>query len=312
MIVTVTLDPAVDEQYLVDALVPGKWTCARKTLRMPGGRGINVALMLTQLGYSAVAMGFLAGFNGEYIRDALRRANVSTHFVNIQGESRTNVYISTNNKGLEGTSVYEEGPMVDKRALQRFMANYRRMLNRASAVVLGGALPPGVPREIYRDLSALARQVGLPVYIDAYGSAFLMALETQPRLAKIPDTRIQEIAGEPLLSIDAYVKAAKKVFDMGIHWSVLAYTDYCTIFATPDGIYSATIPHEESAASFFNTRDARMAGIIVADAENMPTETAIRFAMACAALNSTHLDKNIIGREAVNTYFRQVKIEKLE
>ncbi len=311
MIVTVTLDPAVDEQYLVDALVPGKWTCARKTLRMPGGRGINVALMLTQLGYSAVAMGFLAGFNGEYIRDALRRANVSTYFVNIQGESRTNVYISTA-KSLEGTSVYEEGPMVDEKALQRFMVNYRRMLKRASAVVLGGALPPGVPREIYRDLSALARQAGLPVYIDAYGSAFLMALETQPRLAKIPDTRIEEIAGVPLVSMDAYVKAAKKVFDMGIHWSVLAYRDYCTIFATPQGIYAATIPHEESAASFFNTRDARMAGLIVADAENMPTETAIRFAMACAALNSTHLDKNIIGREAVNTYFPQVTIEKLD
>ena len=97
MIVTVTLNPSVDEEYLLDEIVLGSWSRANSTLRMPGGRGINVALMLTQLGYSAVAMGFLAGFNGEYIRDALRRANVTTNFVHIQGETRTNVYLSLKN-----------------------------------------------------------------------------------------------------------------------------------------------------------------------------------------------------------------------
>lgn len=311
MIITVTLNPAVDEEYLVDALVPGKWTRANQTLRMPGGRGINVALMLTQLGYNAVAMGFLAGFNGEYIRDALRRANVSTNFVHIQGETRTNVYISTA-KGLDGTSVYEKGPVVDEEACRRFMMNYKRMLNRASAVMLGGALPLGVPKEIYKELSAMAKEAGLPVYIDAYGSAFLMALETQPRLAKIPDTRIEELAGEPLTSLGPYIKAAKKVYNMGIHWSLLAYTDYCTVFATPQGVYLGRIQNEKSAASFFNTRDARMTGIIIADAEGMNTEDSIRFAMACAALNSTHLDKNLIGREAINSYMDKVSVEKVE
>ena len=74
MIVTVTLNPAVDEEYVVPEFRPGGWFRATKVQRSPGGKGINVSLVLKQLGLETAAMGFLAGFSGEYIRDFLRQA----------------------------------------------------------------------------------------------------------------------------------------------------------------------------------------------------------------------------------------------
>lgn len=311
MIVTVTLNPSVDEEYLLDEIVLGSWSRANATLRMPGGRGVNVALMLTQLGYSAVAMGFLAGFNGEYIRDALRRANVTTNFVHIQGETRTNVYLSLKNPD-EGTSIYEKGPRVDDEARKRFLMNYKRMINRASAVVIGGSLPAGMPKETYKELSLVAKEAGLPVYIDAYGSPFLMALETQPRMAKVPDTQIEHLAGRPVDSLEAYVAAAHKVHEMGIPWGVVSYQVYGDVFATSHGTYLAKMTRDKSQAFLFTARDALVTGMVIADAEGMGTEDSIRFAMACAIESSTHVDKNIKGRASIEPYIDKVTLEKLD
>lgn len=311
MIVTVTLNPSVDEEYLLDEIVLGSWSRANSTLRMPGGHGVNVALMLTQLGYSAVAMGFLAGFNGEYIRDALRRANVTTNFVHIRGETRTNVYLSLKNPD-EGTSIYEKGPEVDEEARKRFFMNYKRMINRASAVVIGGSLPEGMPKETYRELALLGKEAGLPVYIDAYGSSFLMALEALPRMAKIPDAQVEHLAGRPADSLDSYVEAARKVHGMGIPWSVVSYQVYGDIFATSHGTYLARASRDDVSSPLFTARDALVTGIVMADAEGMDTEDSIRFAMACALESSTHVDRKVKGRASIESYLDAVTVEKLD
>ncbi len=83
MILTVTLNPAVDEEYVVPEFRPGGWFRATKSSRSPGGKGINVSTLLAQFGYTSTAMGFLAGFNGEYIRNALRASRITTDFVHI-------------------------------------------------------------------------------------------------------------------------------------------------------------------------------------------------------------------------------------
>lgn len=141
---------------------------------------------------------------------------------------------------------------------------------------------------------------------------FLTALETQPRLAKIPDTQIEQLGGQPSGLLDASVAAARAVREMGIHWGLVPYTDYSTVFATPDGVFLGTICGVDRASAFFTTRDARMAGLVAADADGMNTVDSIRFAMACAAENSTCPDRNLAGRDAVNSFMDKVKIEKLD
>jgi 1-phosphofructokinase len=127
MILTVTLNPAVDEEYIIPELRPGGWLRATSRTSSPGGKGINISAILAQFGYPSAAMGFLAGMKGEYIRSALRSYRITTNFVHIKGENRTNVYIIDETGNLE-TSISEAGPTVSPDAVERLRKVYGRIL----------------------------------------------------------------------------------------------------------------------------------------------------------------------------------------
>ena len=311
MIITVTLNPSVDQEYLLDQVRIQKWTRPGRALRMPGGRGINVALMLNQLGYDPVAMGFLAGYNGEFIRDALRQAGITTNFTHIKGETRTNVFITFKDRA-ETLSIAERGPEASEEACHHLITSYRRILSRASAVVLGGSLPPGTPETIYRELSKIAKDAGLPVYIEAYGRAMLEALDTQPRLVKIPEEMVPDLIGSTTSSLETHVAAAQKVHDAGVRWSIIPYQNDSDIFVTPQGTYLATLDQSSDRATLFTARDALMAGVIVADAESMSVMDTIRFSMACAAENANHYDKHLCDRQTITRLTDTIAVRKLD
>jgi fructose-1-phosphate kinase PfkB-like protein len=114
MIATVTLNPAVDEFYRVPGFRGGGWFRSGETVRSAGGKGVTMARILKQLGQETLALGFLAGFNGDLLRDCLRREGISTNFVNVPGETRNDVFI-LNESGHEETMIAEEGPRSARR-----------------------------------------------------------------------------------------------------------------------------------------------------------------------------------------------------
>lgn len=311
MIISVTLNPAVDEEYLVPEFHPGGWFRASNIERSAGGRGINVSTTLSQMGYESAAMGFLAGFNGEYIRDVLRKARVTTNFVHVPGETRNDVYI-VDGVGHVETGIVELGPYIPEESLARFMTNYERMLHRADLVCMGGSLPPGVPQDIYRDLVRLARGRGVPTFIDASGSALMAALEASPTLAKVDDRFGSRIAGVQLTSLDSVIEAVSKLHDQGVEYAVVPYRTNGELFFTPEGIFLAEIDRREI-ISRFGMADALIAGLIIGHMESMNAENRIRFAMACAISAGSHMGKGIRGgRDAVKGYMERVHLEKLE
>ncbi len=310
MILTVTLNPAVDEQYLLPQFELGSWSRAQSSRRTPGGVGINVALTLSQLGYDVAAMGFLAGFNGDYIRDALARRRITTNFVHVTGETRTNVHI-LDGLGQVETGISEEGPSIAQEALERFLDNYKRMTSRASAVVIGGSLPPGVPQDIYRDLCVIARKVGLPVYVDALGPQCLAAMDGSPFFAKVDHRFISALAGQVVDSLDSLVAALQYVHDLGVQWAAASYHVYGDVYLTPKGLFLASLSDREYARSLFGASDALVAGLVAAHSEAMDAEDAVRFSMACAVEESSHALKGVSSREAVERCLAWVNIQRL-
>ncbi|MDR1650840.1 MAG: PfkB family carbohydrate kinase, partial [Synergistaceae bacterium] len=149
MIVTITPNPAVDEVYTVDEFKPGRWYRSNKVVRSPGGRGVNVSIILKQLGYDSVATGFLAGHSGGYIKDDLILRGITTSFVNIKGENRTNTFVKDTAEKIE-TAIMEEGPEAPDDAVCRFFRTLDHLVLRATAVHMGGSLPPGLPEDFYR------------------------------------------------------------------------------------------------------------------------------------------------------------------
>lgn len=309
MIVTVTLNPAVDEEFLVPEFRPGKWFRTSHVNRSPGGKGINVSYMLSQTGYQSVAMGFLAGFNGEYVRDALRRLRITTNFVHVPGETRSNVYV-VDEIGHVETGIAECGPYVPEEALARFIANYDRMLGRARLVIMGGSLPPGVPQDIYRDLVVRAKSRGIPTLLDAAGPPLMAAIEGGPTFARIDHRFMARVAGVSLTSLDNLIEVVSRVHDYGVEWAVASYRSYGAVFFSPDGIFLAEF-ERRGLVSLFGADDALVTGFVIAREENMDTESTIRFAAACAWEDSLHVEKGLRNRAEIEKLAPLVKVDKL-
>ena len=310
MIVTVTLNPAVDEEFLVPEFRPGRWFRSSHVDRSPGGKGINVSYMLSQAGYQSVAMGFLAGFNGEYIRDALRRLRITTNFIHVPGDTRSNVYI-VDEIGHVETGIAESGPYIPEEAMARFLANYERMLGRARLVVMGGSLPPGVPQDIYRDMLDRAKSRGIPTLLDAAGPPLMTAIEGGPTFARIDHRFMARVAGVSLTSLDNLIEVVSRVHDFGVEWAVVSYRSYGAVFFSPQGIYLAEY-ERKGLVSLFAADDALVAGFIIAREEKMDTEDTIRFATACAWEDSLHVEKGFRDRAEIDKLAPLVRIDKLD
>jgi tagatose 6-phosphate kinase len=192
VIVTVTLNPALHVHYQADRVVLGAANGVGRVRFEAGGRGLAVARLLHTFGHEVVAAGLAGGSAGELIRNELAKVGVATQFTRIGAESRRVVRIADASAGLL-TSFEEPAPYITTEELGRLAADFRALLDGATAVVLCGSLPAGLPAEIYGSLTSYATGAGVPVVLDAGGSALRYGATRGPALA-IPD--MAELVGE--------------------------------------------------------------------------------------------------------------------
>jgi tagatose 6-phosphate kinase len=196
VIVTVTLNAALDVAYDVAGV---SWESDSEVSRVryrAGGRGVAVARVLHKFGHDVVAGGLAGGAAGEMIREDLARSGIPGAFTHIAGESRRVLAITDTARGGRTARFREPGPYVTTEELGRFAADYRRLLADAAAVVLCGSLPAGLPPEIYGSLASWASEAGVPVILSAGGSALWHGAARRPGLV-IPDVVIPGAAGSP-------------------------------------------------------------------------------------------------------------------
>ncbi len=180
MIVTVTLNPALHVQYEATRVEVGATNSVSRVRHRTGGRGLAVARLLHTFGHEVVAAGLAGGSAGELIRNELAKAGVATQFTRIGAESRRVIDVA----GSDGqtTSFAEPAPYITTEELGRLAADYRSLLDGATAVVLCGSLPDGLPAETYGSLVSYAAGAGVPVVLDAGGSALRHGASRRPAL----------------------------------------------------------------------------------------------------------------------------------
>lgn len=180
MILTVTLNAALDVTYTVDELRPHASNRVRAVATRAGGKGVNVARVLHTLGHDVVATGLCGGAAGAQIRDELAVAGVAADFAVVGGESRRTVTVVDG----DATVLLEPGPHVTAQEFAAFQSRFAELLTDARAVVLSGSLPPGLPSDAYATLGRLAAGAGVPVLLDAADDALVRGLEAAPAVVK--------------------------------------------------------------------------------------------------------------------------------
>ena len=190
MIVTVTLNPALQVDYEAEKVEAGAFNPVGRVRHAAAGGGLTVARLLTQFGHEVVAAGLAGGSTGELIRNELAQAGVATQFTRTGAESRRVVRIADGSSS-EVTAFAEPAPYITTEELGRLAADYRNLLDGADAVVLCGSLPAGLPDDIYGSLTSYATGAGVPVVLSGRGRVLGFGAARGPALV------IPEVLPEP-------------------------------------------------------------------------------------------------------------------
>ncbi|WP_280697030.1 1-phosphofructokinase family hexose kinase [Kitasatospora sp. GP82] len=240
MILTVTLNTAVDVTYRLPTVRPNSSNRVREVAQRAGGKGVNVARVLAALGHETVVTGLVGGANGRRLRADLSTAGLNDQLVPVAGETRRTVAIVEERNGRT-TMLLEPGPVITPAEWSQFLTGYEQLLSDAAAVVLSGSLPAGLPRDAYATLVDLATARRVPAVLDADGPALLTALPARPALIKPNADELASATG----IVDPHT-AAEALRTAGARSVVASLGPDGLIAVTPQGSWHARPPETVS------------------------------------------------------------------
>lgn len=281
MIVTVTPNAALDKTVVVPGFSVGQTNRGAIDRIEVGGKGINVARTLRELGCPVVATGFLAGDGGREIAALLGQQGIDTDFVVVPGETRVNLKIVDPLAGLE-TEINEPGCEIPADALVALAARLKALARRAALMVFAGSLPPGLPADTYARFIRLAREEGVPTVLDAAGAALKHGIAAGPDLVKPNRAEVEELLGIGLVDDDALASAVRRLLAMGARSLVISLGAKGALSASPAGAWRA----RSAALAARNTvgaGDAMVAALACALTRAVTPPEALRLAVAAGA-----------------------------
>ncbi|MFF0202442.1 1-phosphofructokinase family hexose kinase [Streptomyces sp. NPDC005017] len=277
MILTVTLNTALDITYRVRSLRPHASHRVSEVVERPGGKGVNVARVLAALGHPVTVTGFAGGGTGRAVQEGLAATpGVVDALVPVTGTTRRTVAVVDATTG-DTTQLNEPGPVITPAEWSAFQEAYTDLLGPASAVALCGSLPPGVPVGAYAGLVRTARAAGVPVLLDTGGEPLRRGIAARPDIVKPNAGELAELTGshEPLRATqDARRRGAAAV--------VASLGPLGLLAATPEGRWRATPPARVH-GNPTGAGDSAVAGLLSALAENLPWPDRLARAVALSA-----------------------------
>ena len=277
MILTVTLNTALDITYRVRSLRPHASHRVSEVAERPGGKGLNVGRVLAALGHDVTVTGFAGGATGDTVRERLAGLpRVRDALVPVAGATRRTIAVVDATTG-DTTQLNEPGPQIAPAEWSAFLETYERLLESASAVALCGSLPPGVPVGAYAQLVRTARALAVPVLLDTSGEPLRRGVAARPDIVKPNAEELAELTGshEPL-------QAARNARRRGAHAVVASLGPRGLLAHTPDGHWRAT-PPAPARGNPTGAGDSAVAGLLSGLVERMPWPDRLARAVALSA-----------------------------
>ncbi|MFI6639593.1 1-phosphofructokinase family hexose kinase [Streptomyces sp. NPDC050504] len=276
MILTVTLNTALDITYRVPALLPHASHRVDEVTERPGGKGVNVARVLAALGHEVTVTGFAGGATGAVLRELLDPLPVRDALVPIAGTTRRTLAIADAKTG-DTTQLNEAGPTVTPTEWASFTLSYGELLADASVVALCGSLPPGIHVAAYAELIRQARAAGVPVLLDTSGDPLRRGIAARPDLVKPNADELAQLTG----SRDPQ-RAARDARGRGARAVVASLGPEGLLATTPDGTWQAR-PPAAVRGNPTGAGDSAVAGLLAGLVADEPWPQRLRRAVALSA-----------------------------
>ncbi len=300
MIYTVTFNPALDYILELDKLEIGKIQKSKTELILPGGKGINVSTVLTNLEVDNIALGYKAGFVGAEIERLLRNMNVKTDFIDLEeGNSRINVKIS----GEEETAINTNGPQISENKILELLEKLKT-LNENDYLVLSGSIPSSIKDDIYEKICSIVKKQNVKIVVDATKNLLVQALKYNPFLIKPNNEELGEIFGVEIhTKEDAYVYG-KKLKEMGAQNVLVSMGKIGAALIDEAGQEYFIKSPEGKRVNTVGSGDSMVAGFIAGFLKYNNYNDALR--MGVSAGSASALSKYLATKEEVYNLFNNI------
>lgn len=301
MVYTVTFNPSLDYIVTVDDFKLGLTNRTTSELMLPGGKGINVSIVLSNLGIENTAIYFSAGFIGDEITRKVKECGIKSEEIKVSnGCSRVNLKL----KSIDGTEINGAGPDISKEAIESFYHKLE-MLQEGDTLVLAGSIPQTMPETIYSDIMARLSGKGIRIVVDATKDLLVNVLEYKPFLVKPNNHELGEIFGVELNTREEVVPYAKKMIEMGAENVIVSMAGQGAVFVSANGDAYLREAPEGKLVNGVGAGDSMVAGFIAGYLENKNLLHA--FKMGLSAGSASAFSEYLATQEEVEAVYRTVK-----
>jgi 1-phosphofructokinase len=309
MIVTLTLNPAIDQTLVLQRFVAGDTLRVKSSRFDPGGKGINVSRVIKELGGESVAMGFAPGGLGRYIEHTLEDAGIECDFVHTKGETRTNITILDESRHMH-TILSDPGPTTDARYTDQLRARLRERLQRGDWLVLAGSIPPPLDARVYTEIIKEASKLGVHTVLDADGEALAAGTSAHPEIVKGNRRELERLLGRHLDDETSTLEAAREVHDSGVSCVVVTRGREGAV-ATTDEEYLRGVAPRVRAVSAVGSGDAFLAGVVLTLSRGGGMQDALRLGIAAGTASVLNPGTELCRRREVDILVPRVRVQPI-
>ncbi len=317
MIITVTLNAAIDKTLAVPSFRLGRRHRAVEQASMAGGKGVNVARALKALGRPVIATGFAGGHTGTRIIEQLTDEAILSDFVRIREESRMSTAVVDPTSG-EQTEINERGPSVSEAELELFVDKLLYLAQGAALCVFSGSLPHGVDSGLYARLVDELRRLGVTTVLDCEGEPLRQAVRAQPAIVAPNENEAEELVGHEFADDADRRLAMREIVELGAREAIMTLADGCLALhgdgadpARPRRLCRALLEPLEPVSSV-GSGDAFLAGYVAGRYDGRSAEECLRFGVACGAESTQHFGAGVIDPREVERLASEVTLESLD
>jgi 1-phosphofructokinase/tagatose 6-phosphate kinase len=313
MIITVTLNAAIDKSLAVPSFRLGRRHRTVEQRTMAGGKGVNIARTLKALGQPVIATGFAGGATGTHIVEALTEESILNDFVRIREESRTNTSVLDPTTG-EQTEINERGPSVTPHEVELFRDKLVYLARGAAIVVFAGSLPRGVDPDLYGSLIRDLERSQVTTVVDADGEPLRHAVRAEPDLVSPNVVEAEELVGHEFAGEDERSMAMAEICGLGAREAIMTLPDGCLAQLLIDGqsrLKRARIEPREPTGKR-GSGDALLAGYLAARYEGRPPDQCVRFGVACGAESTGRVGAGLVDAREARRLMGDVELGEIE
>lgn len=309
MILTITLNPAVDISYKLDRFSLDTVNRVHDVSKTAGGKGLNVSRVLLQLGQEVAASGFLGGSLGDYIRTQISMQGIHNYFVKTKGETRNCIAVIHDG---QQTEILESGPKISDSEADEFLEKISDYVQKVEIVTISGSLPKGLADDFYKKIVEIAADYDTPVFLDTKGKLLVHTLNSgnKPYLIKPNQDELTDLFGKKFATETQIIEALKSPTFTGVTWVVVTTGAQGAIVKHGQTIYRVKIPNVD-AVNPVGSGDSVIAGFAAGLSHGLSDEALMKYGLTMGVLNAMEEKTGYINPEKIDWCIEQISVEKI-